>query len=378
MTATAERFVRRTTLQADEYRKNFRQIDRDVIEVLKSAEAKSVTRLMGTLYLTLIDAPTEYWEREGVLRFTGDVREGKPCTAWQQLVALLDCGNSTAQKALEWMHRQGIIGYFAGKNGVGIRIFINRAAASIGRREQQKNLRLVPTPAIESRTPTIGTPFKDCSLEIEDTNKEFRAPKNGADITTLTENSPDQPASTLEAPRQTALLPEEKVEPVSTNDVSTVIPAHIVAQLRDVLEPQLRSIAAQAAASASAREHERTRQWLDQYGLPKAARVAQREAYNIFKHQSVKIDSAERARADLQVGRNVSEYTPPQARSLSPEEIAETAAICVALLEVQGKGIDVTLSEISAEAGGWLLPEVMPRVREAAHALLNKRSERRS
>jgi len=378
MTATASRFIRRTTLQADEYRKNFRQIDRDVIEVLKSAEAKSVTRLMGTLYLTLIDAPSEYWEREGVLRFTGEVRFGKPWTAWQQLVALLDCGNSTAQKALDWMHQQGIIGYFAGKNGVGIRIFINRAAASIGSREQQKNLRLVATPASESRTPTTGTPFKDSCLEVEDTNKEFRAPKNGADITTTAENSSEQSANIPDTPQQIATSPDERVEPVSTNSVSPFIPASVVAQLRDVLEPQLRAIAVQAAASASAREHERTRQWLDQYGLPKAARVAQREAYNIFKHQSAKIDSAERACADLQVGRSVSEYAPPPARSLTPEEIAETAATCVALLEVQGKGIDVTLSEISTEAGGWLLPEDMPRVRETAHALLNKRSERRS
>ncbi len=378
MTATASRFIRRTTLQADEYRKNFRQIDRDVIEVLKSAEAKSVTRLMGTLYLTLIDAPSEYWEREGVLRFTGEVRFGKPCTAWQQLVALLDCGNSTAQKALDWMHQQGIIGYFAGKNGVGIRIFINRAAASIGSREQQKNLRLVATPASESRTPTTGTPFKDSCLEVEDTSKEFRAPKNGADITTTAENSSEQSANIPDTPQQIATSPDERVEPVSTNSVSPFIPASVVAQLRDVLEPQLRAIAVQAAASASASEHERTRQWLDQYGLPKAARVAQREAYNIFKHQSAKIDSAERACADLQVGRSVSEYAPPPARSLTPEEIAETAATCVALLEVQGKGIDVTLSEISTEAGGWLLPEDMPRVRETAHALLNKRSERRS
>ena len=61
---------------------------------------------------------------------------------------------------------------------------------------------------------------------------------------------------------------------------------------------------------------------------------------------------------------------------LSPEEILETAETCVALLETQGKSIDVTLSEISSE-GGWLLPEDAPRVREVAQTLLRERGERR-
>jgi hypothetical protein len=48
----------------------------------------------------------------------------------------------------------------------------------------------------------------------------------------------------------------------------------------------------------------------------------------------------------------------------------------VALLETQGKSIDVTLSEIGSEGGGWLLPEDAPRVREAAQTLLRERGER--
>ena len=32
------------------------------------------------------------------------------------------------------MHPQGLIGYYAGKSGAGIRIFINRAVASIWKR----------------------------------------------------------------------------------------------------------------------------------------------------------------------------------------------------------------------------------------------------
>ncbi|MDQ3257679.1 MAG: hypothetical protein M3R15_27970, partial [Acidobacteriota bacterium] len=64
------------------------------------------------------------------------------------------------------------------------------------------------------------------------------------------------------------------------------------------------------------------------------------------------------------------------AHPLSEQEINETAETCLALLEAQGKSIDVTLSEISSEAGGWLLSEDVPRVCEAAQALLLKRSER--
>src|SRR5918998_533946 len=92
-------------------------------------------------------APPEYWEREGVLRFAGEDGEGGTSTAWRQLVGLLGCGNTTAKKALDWMHAEGLVGYYAGKNGAGIRIFINRAVASIGRRAGQKNLRLIRTPA---------------------------------------------------------------------------------------------------------------------------------------------------------------------------------------------------------------------------------------
>jgi hypothetical protein len=43
--------------------------------------------------------------------------------------------------------------------------------------------------------------------------------------------------------------------------------------------------------------------------------------------------------------------------------------VCIALLETQGKSIEVTLSEISSEGGGWLLPEDVSRVREAAREL---------
>jgi hypothetical protein len=46
------------------------------------------------------------------------------------------------------------------------------------------------------------------------------------------------------------------------------------------------------------------------------------------------------------------------------------AQACVAMLETQGQSIDVTLSEMSVEVGGYMLPEDAGRVRERANFLL--------
>ena len=40
--------------------------------------------------------------------------------------------------------------------------------------------------------------------------------------------------------------------------------------------------------------------------------------------------------------------------------------MCVAMLETHGQGIDVTLSELSSETGGPILPEDAPKVRAEA------------
>jgi hypothetical protein len=367
MTATPHRFVRRTTLGEDEYRKNFRQIDRDAIELLKSAEARRVTRLMGTLYLTLIDAPPEYWEREGVLRFVGGDGEGVPRTAWQQLVDLLDCGNTTAKKALDWMHGQGVIGYYAGKNGAGIRIFLNRASSSIGRRGGQKNLRLVRTPAPASHTPAAGTPFNDSFAvsEVLDTDKNPRAPKNGAEQTEVVKTVLEPTPSLFpHAPQVTAT----REETPSRAPLRVEVPVdEIVSRLSRELEPSLQS----AARRAAAQEHERTREWLESRGLPKAARVAQREAYNVLRKYGVIRDSAQASPAD--VGRS---YSTQEHQQLSEGEVEELAQACIAMLEVKGQTIEVTLSEMSAEAGGFLLPADAPRVRARAEALLHDCQQR--
>jgi len=370
MNAAQNRFVRRTTLREDEYRTNFRQIDRDAIELLKSPEARQVTHLMAALYLTLIDAPPVYWEREGVLRFTGGGGEGGTSTAWRQLVELLACGNTTAKKALDWMHARGIIGYYAGKNGAGIRIFINRAVASIGKRAGQKNLRLVRAPVQKSHTPALGTPFNDSYAvsEILETDINPRAPKNGAGTEPVSKTPSTSPRSQAVIGAHTH--DSEERGPTTAPPIAGVVYVEeIVERLKGELEPCVREVAARAAAQTASREMEHTRQWFETKALPKAVRVAQRETYDLLRKHGGVEDRRGRAGAGLEVGRAAGGHTAPCARPLTPEEVRETAEVCVALLETQGKSIEVTLSEISSEGGGWLLPEDAARVREAARVL---------
>ena len=78
----APTFVRRTFLSADEYHTNFRKVDCETISRLTSEEATRVTSQMCKVYLSLINAPADCWEREGVLRFAGEEMEGRWVTAW--------------------------------------------------------------------------------------------------------------------------------------------------------------------------------------------------------------------------------------------------------------------------------------------------------
>jgi hypothetical protein len=139
----------------------------------------------------------------------------------------------------------------------------------------------------------------------------------------------------------------------------------IVTRLRAELEPAMQA----AARNAAAREHERTREWLENRGLPKAARVAQHEAYNVLRKYGVISESARSSCAHAEVGR--SDYVPPEPHPLTDAEIADLAGACVAMFETKGQSIDLTLSEMSVEAGGYLLPDDAPRVRDHANALLS-------
>ena len=202
LSAASQRFVRRTSLSQNEYRTNFRQIDCDVIASLISKEASKVTPQMSKIYLALVTAPSGFWEREGVLHLAGGESSEGWQTAWEQIIELTAVASATARKALAWMTGQGIIGYHAGKNGVGIRIFINRAASSIGRKpdQDQKNLRLVPASSIAPRTSSDEAAFKESFAEKENLEVDLipHAPKRGAAVTNPSrEFSDPKPASPI-------------------------------------------------------------------------------------------------------------------------------------------------------------------------------------
>lgn len=375
----SDRFVRRTQLSANEYHKNFLKLDEGIIAAVTSAEADRVTPLMSKIYLRLANAPTRFWEREGVLRFEAESREGNHVKAWAVLCEVLGVASATASKALTWLHEQGIIGYFAGKNGVGVRVFLNRASASIGVRATapgQKILHFAPASSHKSRASLNEPAFNDsfAVLENSDSDKNPRAPKNGADMKPVGKKGLD-PTHHLSPQSSTPVHGEGREVDTTSQHAGAASVDEIVERLRRELEPCVKAAATQAAAQTATREIARTREWFETKALPKAVRVAQHETYDLLRKHGTIDERARRARADLEVGRSAGDpYTPPVAHRLSPAEVRETAETCVALLETQGKSIDVTLSELSSEGGGWLLPEDAPRVREAAATLLRERS----
>jgi len=278
------------------------------------------------------------------------------------------------------MHEQGIIGYSAFKNGVGIRIFLNRAASSVGVRPdsgEQKILRFPHASAGATPTSESETTFKDeISENGLDQDNKSGAPKNGADIKPNDKKSHDPTSRPTYKPEASTKHEGREVEVIAPES-NTLPMEEIIERLRREIEPCLKSAATQAAAQAAAREMASTREWFETKALPKAVRVAQSESYNLFRKYGTLGDKTQRARAELEVGRASESFTPPQARLQSEKEIMELAETCVAMHELQGKSIDVTLAEISSEGGGWLLPEDAPRVREAAQKLMQARNERR-
>jgi hypothetical protein len=357
------RFIRKTQLGANEYRKNFHQLDGDAVAAVTSPEADRVTPLMSKIYLRLVSAPPKFWERQGVLRFESEARKGKQVTAWIQLRELLGVASATASKALSWMHEVGVIGYFAGKNGVGIRIFINRATSSVGTcaPQSKKILAFSPASSDARHASADEMPFNDsfADPEVSDSDVNPRAPKNGAGNEQVDKTLPEPAPTPSKAPPSNI---EHNAASPRPPDVISL--EDVVTRLRAELEPAMHMAARQAAA----REHERTREWLENRGLPKAARVAQHEAYNVLRKYGVISEHARNARTHADVGRN--DYTPPEPHPLAQNEVTELAEACVAMLETKGQSIDLTLSEMSAEAGGFLLPEDAPRVREMANSLL--------
>src|SRR5215213_8691051 len=304
----SNRFVRKTQLGANEYHKNFFKLDEEIIAAITSAEADKVTPLMSKIYLRLVNAPSQYWEREGVLRFEAESREGRHVKAWDVLCETLGVASATANKALTWLHDSGIIGYFAGKNGVGIRIFLNRASASIGVRAAspgQKILHFVPASSHESRASLDEPAFNDSFAvpEISDSDKNPRAPKNGADTKPVGKKVLDPTPPPDTRPGTPDYGQGREVEATLLHS-STASVDEIVERLKRELEPCVKAAATQAATQTATREIARTREWFETKALPKAVRVAQHETYNLLrKHGSVD-ERTRRARADLEVGRS--------------------------------------------------------------------------
>jgi hypothetical protein len=332
---------------------------------------------MSKIYLRLVHAPAEYWEREGVLYISAGVRDGRPVKASKVLYELLGVASATAHKALGWMHEEGIVGYFAGKNGAGIRIFLNRAASSIGARSVgtagKKILPFGRGSNGEARGSSTEPAFNDSFAvsEVLETELNPRAPENGAETrpvgrTSSTESRPQTSGARTPAPC-------DEREPGEVRPTSVVPVAEIVGRLRAELEPSMREAAAHAAAQSASREMERTREWFEAKALPKAVRVAQRETFDLLRKHGAAEGRGGRGSAGLEVGRGAGNDTASTARPLTPEEIRETAEVCVALLETQGKPVEVTLSDIGSEGGGWLLPGDVPTVRALAEEMTRGR-----
>jgi hypothetical protein len=262
------------------------------------------------------------------------------------------------------MHAQGIVGYFAGKNGVGIRIFLNRAASSIGTKSRGEKILEFPRASSHGPRASCGeVAFNDSFADPKVLEPDFdpRAPKDGAEDTEVVKEYPNPHPARPRSIEQ-SVRPED-VPSTRTGTRVEVPVAEIVSRLRLELEPSLVSAARQAAAH----HHERTREWLESKGLPKAARVAQREAYNVLRKCGVISEAPGPSR--VEVGRGGDTWQGP--RPLADEEITELAQACVAMLEAKGQSVELTLSEMCTEAGGFLLPEDAVRVREQANSLLS-------
>jgi hypothetical protein len=344
---------------------NFKMLDDDVAEAITSAEADEVTPLMSKVYTRLLLTPPGMREGVRVLRFAGEEREGKWVTAWEQLRGHLRVSSETARKALRWMHGQGIIGYYSGKNGVGIRIFLNRAANSVASKREATAEKILPftrTSDCRPRTSPRDTPFKDsfAALEVLDSDLNPLAPENGADSTQFAKTSSVQHERPVSDPPTFRSSGEEISTRVERN--SEISSEQVIQRLRNELEPMLRQIARRAAAD----EQAHTREWLERSGLPKAARVAQRETYDVLRRNGVIRDASRRTPGAVGGGT----YVRPEPRPLSESEVNELAEACVALFEAKGQPVEETLRGMGVEAGGMLLPEDAPRVLLKVETLL--------
>lgn len=118
-----------------------------------------------------------------------------------------------------------------------------------------------------------------------------------------------------------------------------------------------------AANRAAQNEHERTRNWLEKHGIPKAARVAHSEA--------LKILSAKQARpvrdSNMYTKNATDRHDIAESKHLSDEDIRELAEISLTMLELHGQEIATTVAQLLGEN---CLPADKERVVCVASALL--------
>jgi hypothetical protein len=352
-------FIRKTQLGPDEYQKNFRQIDNDIIAAITSPDADSVTPLMSKIYLRLVSCPTQYWESRGVLRFEAEVRSGKHVKAWDVLCGLLGVSSATANKALAWLRKRQILGYFAGKNGVGIRIFLNRAANSIGNKADQPSKKILPfsrasvgsAPASRSEAP-----FKESNSFLENLEFNLSALPSVARGREALVGLNQQDSGILDSAANIGF--EQGREPTYLA-LSPAALDSIVERVARRLTPMIES------------QQKQVRDWMEEKGLPKAIRVAQKEAFSVLKKTGSVNSSRQRSQAELMVGASTRKRI--SLGQLSEEELKDLADICLFMLDTKGQSFDVTLAEISSERRGFLLPRDASQVRAVAETLLRAR-----
>jgi hypothetical protein len=177
------------------------------------------------------------------------------------------------------MHDAGVIGYVARKNGVGIRIFINRALSSI-RSKPEKILRLVPAPSDTPPAPSDGMPFKESSSR-EDLD---------IDINPRTHPRAGEASDSTKTPSPVGAQ-QLQVKQCNTPALSAIPTTFDIGQVVGIvkrqLEPVIASTCQDAIASAMREQADKHREWLERSGIPKAVRVAQSETFSVLRAHGV-------------------------------------------------------------------------------------------
>jgi hypothetical protein len=229
----------------------------------------------------------------------------------------------------------------------------------------KKILAFAPASKFAAPASSDETAFNDSFAVLEnlDTDIDPRAPKPGAETSQREEQSPNASACrTSSSNNTTAHTQARELKPVQLSAPDTQTLTELAQQLRRELEPTLTTIAAEAAQ----REHERTRAWLEKRGLPKAARVAQHEAYKVLRQYGV-IKGTARSYNDKS-----NQLTTDTARGHEPlthAELEELASTCLAMFEVHGQAIDVTLEALRQAADGRLSEADVAKVRALIEVL---------